>query len=121
MGKIRKNANIYDREGNLIRKVNDNGTLEKYSIEELEALIDKLGNDKDEEGNIKDPVAFNNASSMLLYMYNKYGNPHREELLKRLITPKDEVTEALAEVNEELDEKESEYVDFEEIPADNTK
>lgn len=125
MGKIRKNANIYSRDGELIRKVNDKGVLEEYSIEELEALIDKLGADKDENGNIKDAVAFNNACSMLMYMYNKYGNPHKDELLKRLMTPKDEVKEALEEVNEEVskdvepeDSKESEYIDFEEIKND---
>lgn len=125
MGKIRKNANIYSKDGVLLRKVGPKGVLEDYSIEELEVLIDELGSNKDDNGNIKDPVAFNNACSMLLFMYNKYGNPHKDELLKRLTTPKDEVTEALKEVDTEVsenvepkDSKESEYIDFEEIKND---
>lgn len=121
MGKIRKNANIYNKDGVLLRKVGPKGVLEDYSIEELEDLIDELGNDKDENGNIKDPTAFNNACSMLLHMYNKYGNPHKHELLDRLKTNKDDVEEALKEVDEEVSEtqeKESEYVEFEEIKND---
>jgi len=121
MGKIRKNANIYSKDGELIRKIGPKGTLEPYTIEELEDLIDKLGEDKDENGNIKDAAAFNNACAMLLQMYAKYGNPHKQELLDRLKTSKDDVEEALKEVDEEVSkaqEKESEYVEFEEIKND---
>ena len=107
MGKIRKSANIYSRDGELIRKVSDKGTLEPYTIEELEDLIDKLG---------EDAAAFNNACAMLLQMYAKYGNPHKQELLDRIRTSKDDVTEALEEVDKEVSENESEYVEFEEVP-----
>lgn len=54
MGKICKYANIYstekDNDGKykLIRKVNNNGVLENYTMEELEQLVDDLGNNKDE-------------------------------------------------------------------------
>lgn len=116
MGKIRKNANIYSKDGELIRKVGPKGTLEPYTIEELEDLIDKLGEDKDKDGNIKDAVAFNNACAMLLQMYAKYGNPHKQELLDRIRTSKDDVTEALEEVDKEVSENESEYVEFEDVP-----
>lgn len=88
MGKIYKYANIYDKnctsdncKDHIIRRVNVNGVLEDYTMEELEKLVDDLGNDKDEDGKIKDPKAFNNASSMLLQYYEKYGYPHKDELI----------------------------------------
>ena len=51
MGKINKYANIYNNDGNIIRKLNDKGVLEDYTMEELEKLVDELGNDKDENNN----------------------------------------------------------------------
>ena len=65
MGKINKYANIYNKDGNIIRKLNNEGMLEDYTMEELEKLVDELGNDKDENNNIRDKIAFNNASKML--------------------------------------------------------
>ena len=73
MGKICKYANIYstekDNDGKykLIRKINNNGVLEDYTMEELEQFVDDLGNDKDEDGKIKNKLEFNNASSMLFF------------------------------------------------------
>ena len=70
MGKICKYANIYstekDNDGKykLIRKVNNNGVLEDYTMEELEQLVDDLGNDKDEDGKIKNKLAFNNSANI---------------------------------------------------------
>ena len=40
MGKICKFANLYDKDGNLIRKVNDKGVLENYSIEEFKSQLE---------------------------------------------------------------------------------
>lgn len=71
MGKINKYANIYDTEGNLIRHVGDDGELKNYTISELEELVDKLAEDKDEEGHVKDPQALNNAYSVLSEQYRK--------------------------------------------------
>ena len=71
MGKINKYANIYDKEGNLIRHVGDDGKLKKYTINELEDLVDKLAEDKDENGNVKDPQSLNNVFSILSEQYKK--------------------------------------------------
>lgn len=84
MGKICKNANIYTKDGDLIRHVNENGELDKYSIEELENIVDTLSKDLDENGNVKNPFGLNFANSMLMQMYMKYGNPHEEEIMKAL-------------------------------------
>ena len=71
MGKINKYANIYDKEGNLIRHVGDDGKLKKYTINELEDLVDSLAEDKDENGNVKDPQSLNNVYSVLSEQYKK--------------------------------------------------
>lgn len=43
MAKINKFANIYDKDGNLVRKVNEQtGMLDNYTLEEVEELVDKL-------------------------------------------------------------------------------
>lgn len=110
MGKINKYANIY-KDGKLVRHVNDKGVLENYTIEEVEQLVDQLGNDKDENGKIKDKIAFNNANSWLFKMYSEHGNPHEEELLKALQeyktkkTSKEEVEEKLRETIADVDER----------------
>ena len=84
MGKINKFANIYDKDGNLIRHVGDDGKLKKYTTEELEELVDKLSEDKDENGAVKYPQSLNNVSAMLFQYYQKYGNPHEKELIQKL-------------------------------------
>ena len=104
MGKINKYANIYDKDGNLIRHVGDDGKLKNYTTEELEQLLDKLAEDKDENGNVKDPQALNNVNAMLFQYYQKHGPS--KSLLDKLSTYKktdtEEVKDALGEVNEEL-------------------
>lgn len=120
MGKINKFANIYDTEGNLIRHTADDGKLKNYTIEELEQLVDKLAEDKDENGNIKDPQALNNVYGVLSNEYKKNPNyliKKFSELSKSKKTDTEEVVKALEEVNEELKApKELEmdkYVDYE--------
>ena len=94
MGKINKNSNLYDKDGNFLHKPG------KYTIEELEALIDTL--DKNSRG-------FASATAILMHMYEKEGNPHRDELIQKLIaqsktkTTKADVNNALNEVKEQLD------------------
>lgn len=117
MGTINKNSNIYDKDGNLVRKA----PLKNYSIEELEDLVDKLANDKDEDGNVKDRNGLNNAMAALFKMYMIYGNPHKDELISKLqgnSATKTELTiEKLEELAEELEPQETimdEYVEFEE-------
>lgn len=126
MGKISKNANIYDLQGNCLRHVDEDGKLHNYTTEELEELVDKLAEDKDENGKVKDPQALNNVNSILFQYYQKYGNPHEKEL-KEIIqkyaeskSTEEQVQEKLEEVVEEIEPKELEmdrYVEFEEIAA----
>lgn len=138
MSKINKYANLYDRDGNLIRHIDEKtGKLEDYTLEELEELVDKLANDKDEDGKVRNPMALNNANWVLMLYYQKYGNPHIEELLKKHASQKttdEDFKDKIKEVMEELKAEEEaekpdpneivshvesnldpEYVDFEEI------
>ena len=90
MGKINKNSNLYDKDGNFLHKPG------KYTIEELEKLVDTLG---------KNSKEFANATAILMHMYEQKGNPHKDELIQKLIeqsktkTTKDEVINALKDIN----------------------
>lgn len=122
MGKINKYANIYDKDGNLLRHVGEDGKLKNYTTEELEQLLDKLAEDKDENGNVKDPQALNNVNAMLFQYYQKYGPS--KSLLDKLNTYKktdtEQVTKALEDVDTEMktlseEEKEALYEDMKKI------
>ena len=90
MGKISKYSNLYDKDCNFLHKPGN------YSIEELEELIDTLD---------KNSKEFANATAILMHMYEQKGNPHRDELIQKLIeqsktkTTKDEVINALKDIN----------------------
>ena len=90
MGKISKHSNLYDKNGNFLHKPGN------YSIEELEELIDTLD---------KNSREFANATAILMHMYEQKGNPHRDELIQKLIeksktnTTKAEVINALKDIN----------------------
>lgn len=131
MGKINKYSNIYDKDGNLIRHVDEDGTLHNYTIDELQELVNKLTEDRDEDGNIKNPQALNNASGMLFRMYQEEpGQLHlramfeefkqRAEEAKKTST-EEQVEKALNEVKEQVEPTydintlEGDYVNFEEI------
>lgn len=94
MGKISKYSNLYDKDGNFLHKPGN------YSIEELEELVDTLD---------KNSKEFANATAILMHMYEQKGNPHRDELIQKLIeqsktkTTKTDVNNALNEVKEQLD------------------
>ena len=133
MGKINKYANIYDKEGNLICHVGDDGKLKKYTIIELEYLVDKLAEDKDENGNVKDPQSLNNVYSVLSEQYKKNpsylinklsklqkeANPEGSTMAEKTTT--EEVEKALKEDDsEQLIERETNYepdtyVSYEEV------
>lgn len=133
MGKINKYANIYNKEGNLIRHVGDDGKLKKYTINELEDLVDKLAEDKDENGNVKDPQILNNVYSVLSEQYKKNpsylinklsklqkeANPEGSTMAEKATT--EEVEKALKEVDsEQFVERETNYepdtyVSYEEV------
>lgn len=90
MGKISKNSNLYDKDGKFLHKPG------KYTIEELEELIDTLD---------KNSREFASATAILMHMYAQKGNPHKDELIQKLIeqpktkTTKSEVINALKGVN----------------------
>ena len=92
MGKISKYSNLYDKDGNFLHKPGN------YSIEELEELIDALD---------KNSKEFANATAILMHMYEQKGNPHRDELIQKLIeqsktkTTKTEVVNALNDIKDE--------------------
>lgn len=92
MGKISKYSNLYDKNGNFLHKPGN------YSIEELEELIDMLD---------KNSKEFANATAILMHMYEQKGNPHRDELIQKLIeqsktkTTKAEVVNALNDLKDE--------------------
>lgn len=140
MGKINKYANIYDKEGNLIRKVDKKaGKLKSYTIEELEQLVDKLSEDKDENGKVKDPRALNNASAVLMQQYStKKGRARLQEMVAELIknknnkTTEEQIKDAMENLKKDLENEEAEedpneivsqvetnldeeYVEFEEV------
>lgn len=92
MGKISKYSNLYDKDGNFLHKPGN------YSIEELEELVDTLD---------KNSKEFANVTAILMHMYEQKGNPHRDELIQKLIeqsktkTTKAEVVDALNDLEDE--------------------
>ena len=92
MGKISKYSNLYDKDGNFLHKPG------KYSIEELEELIDTLD---------KNSREFASATAILMHMYKQKGNPHKDELIQKLIaqsktkTTKAEIINALNDIKDE--------------------
>ena len=92
MGKISKNSNLYDKDGKFLHKPG------KYTIEELEELVDTLD---------KNSREFANATAILMHMYEQKGNPHKDELIQKLIeqsktkTTKAEVINALKYIKDE--------------------
>ena len=114
MGKISKYSNLY-KDNVLIRSVNDKGVLEKYTLKEVQDLVDKLGTEKDENGHIKDQEGFNNASYILMQMYNnpKY-NDEKENFIKelndRLRVNKEDVERSIEELDRDtIQDKTAEY------------
>ena len=92
MGKISKYSNLYDKDGKFLHKPG------KYTIEELEELVDTLD---------KNSREFANATAILMHMYEQKGNPHKDELIQNLIeqsktkTTKAEVINALNDIEDE--------------------
>lgn len=114
MGKISKYSNLYDKDNNLLRHVNKDGLLKDMTIKEVQDLVDELGTDKDESGNLKKTTEFNNASSILMQMYNDPKNvKERNELISNMIDKskidKKEVAESLKETKKELTDLKSHY------------
>lgn len=123
MGKVGKYGNLYDRNGVLLKRCNSKGVLERYTLKEVQDLVDKLGTEKDENGNIKDPVGFNNASYILMQMYNdpKY-NKEKENFIRdlndRLRVDKEGVRRALTYGVEEMEQTETSETNTDIKPED---
>lgn len=141
MAKINKFSNIYDKNGNLIRKVNEKtGRLDKYTIEEVEQLVDELTEKvKENPENLEYKTQLNNVQSFLFNMYNHMS---RNDLMKRMTVLQDSIQKAksdvtekeqavLEKVNEEMDKLKQayeaeepvmdEYVAYEEIKDNENK
>lgn len=98
MGKINKNSNLYDKNGKFLHKPG------KYTMEEIEALVDTLD---------KNSREFANSTTILMQMYEQKGNPHKDELIQKLIeqsktkTTKAEVVNALKDIKNETEDGEN--------------
>lgn len=96
MGKICKYSNLYDKDGNFLHSPWD------YTIQECEELVDKLAKES------PDSKAYTNAMSVLMSMYEKYGNPHKDEIIQKVNeyvktkTTKAEIAKALNDTNETI-------------------
>lgn len=92
MGAISKYSNIYTKDGQFLHRPG------KYNITEVEELLDKLSKDK------PNSTEYNNTFKTLLGMYEKYGNPHKNEIIQKINdyakskTTKEEVVNAIKEV-----------------------
>ena len=102
MGKISKYSNLYDKDGKLIRSVDSvSGRLDDYTIEELENLVDELAKDETKR------TEYTNSMSVLMHMYETKGNPHKNEIVKKINeyvrtkTTKAEVINALNDIKDE--------------------
>lgn len=100
MGKISKYSNLYDKDGKLIRSVDSiSGRLDDHTIEELENLVDELAKDETKR------TEYTNSMSVLMHMYETKGNPHKDEIVKKINeyvgtkTTKSEVVNALKDIN----------------------
>lgn len=121
MSKINKYANLYDKDGNLIKKA----PLTDYTIEETEKLVDDLTEQYKNDPENKDlKLRLDNAAQWLYGLYLRYGNPHEKELVERIKqaankdVSEDQIKEALNAVSDELkktyntDTNNDEYVEF---------
>ena len=97
MSKINKDANLYDKDGNLLCKA----PLTNVTIEEAEQMLDAL------KGH-EDTPEYNNLMFYLTELYRRYGNPHQKDIIDKINeayakrNDNDEVTEALKDVEESL-------------------
>ena len=83
-----KYSNIYDIDGNIIRRAYQGN----FTIEEVEQLVDDLTKKvQDNPDNNVYKVYLNNAQKWLMHMYN---NMSKEDIMKRLTILKDSVDDA---------------------------
>ena len=112
---MKNDSNIYDIDGNIIRKAGD---IHRFTIEEVEKLVDDLTEKvRKNPDNQVYKVYLNNAQRWLFNMYNSMS---KEDLISRISTiqnsiqdAKDNATELeqanLEEVNKLMDEFKEQY------------
>lgn len=121
MGKISKHSNLYDKDGMLLRHVDENGLLRDYTLEELENYCNSLTPGSQE---------YRNCCGVLMDWYQnprtkedkEYVQKKQQELLEKLQKQAEEnkkkspatVVEALQEVDKDLDNQ-IQDAEFEEI------
>ena len=103
MGKISKNSNLYDKDGNLLKHVNADGILENYTTKELEDLLNTFV----EDNVITDQQKYDNVMSILMERYQKDNDEKSimqriEDYIKTRTNSKEEVQNALNQVKESL-------------------
>ena len=115
-----KFSNIYDIDGELIRR----GDQGAFTLEETEELVDKLTKKVQENpDNEVYKVYLNNAQKWLFKLYNEMS---KEDLMKRMTLLTDTVTEAkskaseaeqkqIEEINKAVEELKKEYEKLEPI------
>lgn len=103
MGKISENSNLYDKDGNLLKQVNEDGVLEDYTTKELEELLQTFV----EDNKIIDQEKYDNVMSILMQRYQTANDEDSifkriEEYIKTKTTSDTEVQDALNQVKESL-------------------
>ena len=89
---MKNDTNIYDIDGNIIRKAGDN---HKFTVEEIEKLVDDLTEKvRQNPDNQVYKVYLNNAQR---YLYNMYNNMSIEDLKSRISLLQNSITDAKAE------------------------
>ena len=115
-------SNIYDIDGNIIRKAGDN---HRFTIDEVEKLVDDLTEkaQKNPENEVY-KVYLDNAHKWLMYMYN---NMSKEDIMKRLSILKNSAQDAkdaqnaaeqakLEEIAKAMEQLKNEYDNLPEMP-----
>lgn len=92
---MKNETNIYDVDGNIIRKAGDN---HKFTIEEVEKLVDDLTKKvQDNPDNQVYKVYLNNAHK---WLYNMYNNMSTKEIQERISALQNNIQEAKDDINE---------------------
>ena len=105
-GKINKWANLYDKDGNLIKSAPQGA----YSIEDTEKLVDDLSEQLKKDPENEDlKRRLDNTVEYLYRLYSIYGNPHEKDIIEAIkkAANKDVSTEQIAQaldaVKQEID------------------
>lgn len=118
---MKNDTNIYDIDGNIIRKAGD---THKFTIEEVEQMVDDMT--EKVQQNPENEVYKVYLNNLHKYLGEMYRNMSPEEINARLLSIQDALSKAkeeaveveeegLKNINEQLDQLKGEYTEFEEI------